>query len=159
MTFVVPFDGSDLAEVALVRAWEYGEAMDVDVVAISIISERKKYARRKGWIDEDEELDVDMVAKRLRDRVESLTPGVTFEYDVIREFPPAEGIAGRIERMALEYDPSLLFLGTDNIGRVATPLTSVGNFAGAAESYDIQLVRHRRPPSIEFLEPHPDFYG
>ena len=35
MTFVVPFDGSKLAEAALVRATEYGDVLDEDVVAVT----------------------------------------------------------------------------------------------------------------------------
>jgi len=37
MTLVVPFDGSDLAEAALVRATEFGSVFDEDVLAISVI--------------------------------------------------------------------------------------------------------------------------
>ena len=54
MTFVVPFDGSKLAKAALVRAVEYSTALEEDVTAVTVIPERKRYAREKGWIEENE---------------------------------------------------------------------------------------------------------
>lgn len=158
MAFVVPFDGSTLAEAALVRASEYGTAMEEDVVVVTIVPERKRYAREKGWIGEDEAYDVDRVVNQLRDRVRSLAPDATFEYEVIREFPPARGLADRIEDLALDHDPSILFLGTDNLGRIVTPLSSVGVYLSDEDVYDVYLVRQVSPPTIEFLEPHPEFY-
>lgn len=158
MTFIVPFDGTTLAEAALVRAFEYGNATGEEVVAVTVISERKRYAREKGWIDKDEPLDTDRIVDDLRQRVETLTPDATFEYEVIREFPPAEGIADRIKRLALDHDPSVLFLGTENLGRVVTPLSSVGTYVAAEDAYDVYLVRQVRPPELDFLDPHPEFY-
>jgi len=52
MTFVVPFDGSNLAEAALVGAVEYGTALQEDIAAVTVVPERKGYARQKGWIEE-----------------------------------------------------------------------------------------------------------
>ncbi|WP_049890321.1 universal stress protein [Natronorubrum sulfidifaciens] len=158
MTFVVPFDGSELAEAALVRAAEYGVALEEDVVAVTVVPERKRYAREKGWIGEDDAYDVSAVVDRLRARVESLTPEASFEFERIREFPPEARIAGHIERLALEHDPSVVFLGSDNVGRVVTPLTSVGVHIAGDETYDVFVVRQRTPPKLEAIEPHPEFY-
>jgi nucleotide-binding universal stress UspA family protein len=47
MAFVVPFDGSELAEAALVRAVEYGAALDEEIAAVVVVPERKQYAREK----------------------------------------------------------------------------------------------------------------
>ncbi|MFC4245405.1 universal stress protein [Natribaculum luteum] len=159
MTFVVPFDGSDLAEAALVRAVEYGTALDEDVVAVSVVPERKRYAREKGWIDDDESFDPDAVVDTLQAQVHALAPEATFDAEQIREFPPAEGIADRIERLAEEHDPSVLFLGSDNVGRVVTPLASVAVNVAADEPYDVHVVRHAAPPKVAELEPHPEFYS
>lgn len=141
MTFVVPFDASELAEAALERAVEYGRALDEEVAVVTVVPERKRYAIEKGWIDEDESFDVDAVVERLRDRVEALAPDASFEYDRIREFPPEAELADRVERLARKHDPSVLFLGTDNVGRVATPLTSVGAHVAAEEACDVHVVR------------------
>lgn len=159
MTFVVPFDGSELAEAALVRAVECSGALEEDVVAVTVVPERKRYAREKGWIDDGESYDVDAVVDRLRDQVRALAPDATFEYERIREFPPEDRIADHIERLMLQHDPSVVFLGSDNVGRVVTPLTSVGaHIAGKQSYYDVFIVRRPTPPKLESLEPHDAFY-
>jgi len=158
MTFVVPFDGSDLAEAALVRAVEYGRALDEDVTAIAVIPERKRYAREKGWIEDEESYDVEAVVERLGEQVQRLAPDASFEYERIREFPPEARLAGRIEQLVLEQDPSTVFLGSENVGRVVTPLTSVGVHLADEEAYDVVIVRQRAPPRVAALEPHEEFY-
>ncbi|RQG99587.1 universal stress protein [Natrarchaeobius oligotrophus] len=159
MTFAVPFDGTELAEAALVRAVEYGNALDEPVAAVTVVPERKRYAREKGWIDdEDESFDVEAVIERLRDRVHALAPSATFEYERIREFPPEERIADLVERLALRHDPSVVFLGSDNVGRVVTPLTSVGVHVAAERSYDVFIVRQLSPPGVDAVEAHTEFY-
>ena len=158
MTFVVPFDGSALAEAALVRALEYAAALGEDVVAVAVIPERTRYAREKGWIDEDEPYDVDAVVGALERRVEELAPEADFEYERIREYPPAEELAERVERLAAEHDPSVVFLGSENVGSVVTPVASVAARVAEEESYDVYIVRHAVPSKIESLEAHETFY-
>ncbi|QLG48136.1 universal stress protein [Natrinema halophilum] len=158
MTFVVPFDGSPLAEAALVRAAEYGDALEEFVTAVSVVPERKRYAREKGWIGDDETYDVDSVVEQLREQVRSIAPDATFEHERIREFPPESQLADHIERLVLDHDPSVVFLGSDNVGRVVTPLTSVGVHVAAEEAYDVFIVRHQHPPRLDAIEPHADFY-
>lgn len=158
MSLIVPFDGSRLAEAALVRASEYAAVLDKDVVTVTVLSERKQYAREKGWIGKDDPYDVEQIAEDLRERVLELVPDATFEHEIIREFPPAEGIADRIERLALEHDPSIVFLGTDNVGRIVTPISSVGMYVAADEIFEVYLVRNVQPPKLAMLDPHPNFY-
>lgn len=158
MTFVVPFDGSKLAEAALVRAVEYAAALDEDVVAVSVVPERTRYAREKGWIEADESYDVEAVIETLREQVETLAPDSSFDYERIREFPPEAEIADRVERLALAHDPSVVFLGSDNVGSIVTPLTSVGVHIAAEEAYDVFVVRQPGPPGVETIEPHAEFY-
>jgi nucleotide-binding universal stress UspA family protein len=149
MSFVVPFDGSELAETALGRAVEYGVTFEEPVTVVSVVPERTRYAREKGWIGDEEPLNVDHVVSTLRSRVRELAPEATFEYERIHEFPPEDRIADHIERVALRHDPSVLFLGSDNVGRVVTPLASVGVHLADEEDYDIYLVRHPAPPTGE----------
>ncbi|MFC6764756.1 universal stress protein [Natrinema soli] len=158
MAFVVPFDGSELAEAALVRAVEYGAALDEEIAAVVVVPERKQYAREKGWIDENEPYDVDAVVADLREQVQTLAPSAAFEFERIREFPPETRLADHIERLILNHDPSVVFLGSDNVGRIVTPLTSVGVHVAAEESYDVFIVRHRVPPKLDALKPHSEFY-
>ncbi|MFC6719041.1 universal stress protein [Natrialbaceae archaeon GCM10025810] len=158
MTFVVPFDGSELAEAALVRAVEYGGALDEEIAAVAVVPERKRYAREKGWIDEGEPYDVEAVVETLRGQVRELAPSASFEFERIREFPPETDLADHIERLIRNHDPSVVFLGSDNVGRVVTPLTSVGVHVAAEESYDVFIVRRATPPKLEAIDPHPEFY-
>jgi len=66
MTLVVPFDGSLLAEAALVRATEFGNVFDEDVLAVSIIKKgNTDYAREHGWIGQDEEFDMESIVSKL----------------------------------------------------------------------------------------------
>lgn len=194
MTFVVPFDGSELAVAALVRAVEYGTALEEDVTAVTVVPERKRYAKEKGWIDdgdgdsdsdgEDENevvidgeddsnnriesaeeidhtggsFDVEAVIDRLREQVASLAPRAAFDYERIREFPPEGEIANHVEQLALAHDPSVVFLGSENVGRIVTPLSSVGAHVAAEETYDVFIVRHVSPPDVHGVEPHAEFY-
>ncbi|NHN49389.1 universal stress protein [Halostella sp. JP-L12] len=151
MTFVVPFDGSEISAAALGRAVEYGSVLDEDTVAVSIVPERKRYAREKGWIREGETYDVDAVIEQLREQVSRLAPDATFEHERIREYPPSEEIADHIRRIAARHDPTVMFLGSENVGSVITPLTSVAANVAAEKTYDVYIVRHRSPPEIEEL--------
>ncbi|AGB17543.1 universal stress family protein [Halovivax ruber XH-70] len=158
MTFVVPFDGSDLAEAALVRAVEYGAALDVAVTAVTVVPERTRYAREKSWIGRDENYDPGRVVESLRGRVETLAPEASFDFERIREFPPEAEIAEHIGALALEHDPAVVFLGSDNVGRVVTPLASVGVHVAAEDDYDVFIVRRPSPPRIDAVERHDAFY-
>lgn len=158
MTFVVPFDGSEMAAAALARAVEYADALDEEVVAVSVVPERKKYAREKGWVGEDQEYDVDAVVRELRDQVTELAPDATFEHERIREYPPAREIAGRIANLAEQYEPTVVFLGSENVGSVVTPLTSIAANVAGDLTYDVHVVRHAAPPRLDGLDAHPDFY-
>ncbi|MWV38281.1 universal stress protein [Natrialba sp. INN-245] len=159
MTFVVPFDGSKLADTSLVRAVEFATALEEDVTAVTVVPERKRYAREKGWIEEGEPYDVEEVIETLRTRVNGLAPTATFDCERIREFPPEAQIAERIERLVRDHDPSVVFLGSENVGRVVTPLTSVGVHVAGDRSYDVYVVRQPHPVAIDAIEPHADFYS
>ena len=152
MSFVVPFDGSELAEAALTRAVQYGDALEETVVAVSVVPERKRYAREKGWIGADAPYDVEAAIETLRSQVLAIAPEVTFDYARIREYPPAGAIADHVERLALEHEPTVLVLGSDNVGSVVTPLSSVAATVAAEKRYDVYLVRHTEPPRLDALE-------
>jgi len=46
----------------------------------------------------------------------------------------------------------LVFLGSENAGRLVTALNSVGSSVAAGSGYDVLLVRECRPLGIEALE-------
>ncbi|ARS90987.1 universal stress protein [Natrarchaeobaculum aegyptiacum] len=151
MTFVVPYDGSPLADAALERAAAFGAALDEQVSVVSVVPERTRYAREKGWIDEDEPYDVDAVVEDLRTRALSIAADAAFAVERIREFPPGDRLAAHIERLVREQEPTVVFLGSDNVGRVVTPLTSVGVHVAGDEEYDVYVVRQSEQPRLEAL--------
>lgn len=155
--FMVPYDGTYLAESALVRATEYAGALDEDVIAVSVIPEDAGYARRKEWIDGDEAFAVRDVAGGLHRQVTDVTPEVSFRYERVDD-AAAETIADAIKAVAGEVYPSVVFLGSRNAGQVVTPLTSVAGNVGADTHYDVHIVRHRSPTPIQKIDSRAEFY-
>lgn len=158
MTFAVPYDGSELSKVALVRAGEYGKALEEDVVAVSVIPAGSDYALEKGWIDDRSEFDVDGVASQLMSEVTSFVPTAGFRYETLERRPPQGAVANAIRRMAHEVDAAVVFLGSDDAGQVVTPVTSVGGGVAADEEYDVHIVRSETPTDVAGLRIDSAFY-
>jgi len=166
MTLFVPFDGSDLAEAALVRATEFATVFDEPVVAATVIpSKNEDYASDHGWIDGDEGFDGRSVVASLNEQVTSLSPEATFRHEIVDRYAPSGYIANRIRKMARNADASMVFIGSENAGHLVTALSSVGANVAADESYDVVIVRNRSPTKIRRLRessPHrraeSDFY-
>jgi nucleotide-binding universal stress UspA family protein len=153
MTLVVPFDGSELAEAALVRATEFGNVFDERVLAVSVIPEgRTDYARDHGWIGQDEAFDLSAVVSTLHEQVTDLCPSANFRHVVVDRNAPAGSIATRLQKVAAEVDATMVFVGSEDAGRVVTAVSSVGGSVAADESYDVVIVRHRSPARIAKLE-------
>lgn len=155
--FMVPFDGSYLAESALVRAVEYADALDEDVLAVSVVPDDEAYARGKEWVTGDEEFAIRAVAGALHRQVTEVTPEVSFRYERAAD-AAAETIADTIKELAREVYPSVVFLGSRNAGQIVTPLTSVASTVGADAHYDVHIVRHRSPTPIQRIDEHAEFY-
>jgi nucleotide-binding universal stress UspA family protein len=166
MTLVVPFDGSDLAEAALVRATEFGIVFEEDVLAVSVIPKGdEEYARDHGWIEPNEDADVGTVVSRLHRQVTDLCPTANFRHRVVDKRAPAGEISKQLRTVAEREDASMVFVGSENAGHLVTSLSSVGSSVAAEESYDVVIVRDRSPAKIAKLEaasPHrkakSDFY-
>lgn len=168
MTFVVPFDGTDLSRSALASARLYSIAFEdstseivewllpeqpLDVVAISIIPESRRYAQRKGWIREDEDFNPREIAEELHKDVANITPNANFQYERIDGVASVGTISARIRQKAYELDASVLFIGSENAGRLVTPLSSVGHSIAADQRYDVHLVRKPIPePQLRKLK-------
>jgi len=166
MTLVVPFDGSDLAEAALVRATEFGSVFDEDVLAISVIPKgNNDYAREHGWIGQDEEFDLESVVSTLHEQVVNLCPSADFRHKVVDRYAPSGSISKRLRKVAREEDASMVFLGSENAGHLVSAVSSVGSSVAADEAYDVVIVRDRSPAKIAKLQnaspvknPKSDFY-
>ena len=166
MTLVVPFDGSALAEAALVRATEFGHVFEQDVLAVSVIPKGDvSYARERGWLGPSADFDLQSVVSTLHEQVTDLCPSSDFRHEVVDRYAPAGSIAKRLRTTAREEDVSMVFIGSENAGHLVTAVSSVGGNVAAGESYDVVIVRDRSPAKIARIRnasPHrkakSDFY-
>lgn len=143
MTLLVPFDGSPLAKAALGRAVQFGESLDEPVVAVSVVPQQNAvYARGKGWLDAGEPFDMDAVVARLRDRVAEQAPEATFRHEVVSRSAQSGTIARTLRRVARAVEAKIVFVGSENAGRLVTSLSSVGGNVASDPTYDVLIVRH-----------------
>ncbi|MEF8882339.1 MAG: universal stress protein [Halapricum sp.] len=149
MTLVVPFDGSNLAEAALIRATEFGIALDEPILVVTVIPQgNTRYAREKEWLGPDEEFDLEVVASRVHERVTRLAPGADFKPKLVDRYPTAGTISNRVRGVAKEADASMVFVGSENAGQIVTSLSSVGSGIATDQAYDVVIVRHYDPAEM-----------
>jgi len=142
MTFVVPFDGASRTKAALQRAATIGDALDESVVAVSVIPMNDPtYARQRGWLGSDEPFDLETVVRTLRERVHEIAPDATFEYERARRGASGNQIAKPIRKFAKRRDASMVFIGSENAGRLVTSQSSIGGRIATDGNYDVVLVR------------------
>jgi len=166
MTLLVPFDGSDLAEAALVRATEFGTVFDEDVLAVSVVPKgNADYARDRGWIGPDEAFDRTAVVSSLHTQVTDLCPSADFRHVVVDRYAPSGTISKELRRVARREDASMVFIGSENAGHLVRSVSSVGERVASDDAYDVVVVRQRAPAKIAKLRdasphrrPKSDFY-
>lgn len=164
MTFVVPFDGSDLAEAALVRASEFSTVLDERVLAVSAIPKNNAgYARERGWLEEGEPFERQSIVGRLHEQVTELAPEADYRHVIVGRFASSGTISNRLSKVAREEDASMVFIGSENAGRLVTAISSVGGAVASGETYDVVIIRNRAPSrvaSVRESSPHrkSDFY-
>jgi len=152
MTLVVPYDGSELSKTALIRASQFDTVFDQGVVAVSVVPRNNSsYARARGWISPDEQFDREVVVSHLRDSVDEIAPDATFTHLSVGRNAPAGTIANKIRQFAREQNASIVFIGSENAGRMVGSL-SVGSSVSAEQSYDTMIISHARPTKITELE-------
>ncbi|GGL29506.1 hypothetical protein GCM10009037_11500 [Halarchaeum grantii] len=150
MTLFVPYDGSDLARTALVRATEFSTVLDERVVAAAVIPEgNREYARERDWIGPTESFDLDAVVETLHTQVVSLAPQADFEHATVARFAPPGTVAGTLRDLADDADAAIVFIGSENAGDIVSTLGSVGAAVAAEDAYDVHIVRNRAPSKIE----------
>lgn len=146
MTFVVPFDGSDLATAALTRATAVGEVLDESVVVISVVrAGNAEYAREKGWLGDGEPFDEQRVVSGIREQVERLSPSADFRHTVVGRYAMDSEVGQALRRLAKEADATVVFVGSDNAGRIVSSLSSVGTNVATDTAYDVHIVRSTQP--------------
>lgn len=145
MTLLVPFDGTPLSETALERAVRFGDLTNEEILVVTVIPAEESYARERGWLDPDEPFDPDRLAKQFERRVGLLAPEAGFEAarpDEVENSTVTMDVIRTIRRIASDVDASILFVGSDNVGRISRPLASVGDPIAADQRYDVHIVRH-----------------
>ncbi|WP_135362835.1 universal stress protein [Halosimplex halophilum] len=147
MTYLVPFDGSALSEAALERATEFGDLTDTEVVALVVIPlDEREFAVERGWIDEDERYDPDDIESALEAKIRAVAPDATFRCerpeDVSSVASVTTDVVRTIRAVAEEVGAEIVFIGSENAGRVSTPVSSVGAPVSEDPRYDVHIVRH-----------------
>jgi nucleotide-binding universal stress UspA family protein len=147
MTLLVPYDGTDLADAALRRATEFGDALGQEVVAVTVLPVERSYAVHHEWVRPGESYEPDDVAAAFETRIRDVAPEATFRTNRLDDHGDSGrtvvmDIVATIREVAAELDAEILFVGSDNAGRVASPITSVGNPLSDSTTYDVHIVRH-----------------
>jgi nucleotide-binding universal stress UspA family protein len=142
VTFVVPYDGSELADAALLRASDLGAVLDERVLVVSVIPQGNAgYAKERNWLDPEEPFSTGAVVSALRERVAELSPDAEFRHALVDRHANRGSIANEIRRSARQEGASMVFIGSENAGRLFNSITSVGSSVAADRSYDVVLVR------------------
>ncbi|MEF8843480.1 MAG: universal stress protein [Haloarculaceae archaeon] len=145
MVLLVPFDGSELATAALDRAAEFAELTDEPLVVLSVVTDDERFARERGWVDVDEPYDPDAIAGHLEAAAREVAPDATFRReeptDASEMATTTLDVARTIRQVAHELDASVVFVGSENAGRVSTPIASVGSPVSEDPEYDVHIVR------------------
>jgi len=142
MTYVVAFDNSPLAETALRRAVTFADAVGEDVVAVTAIQRDPSLARERGWVDGDETFDVETAARNLTAAVTDVDPDVGFEYRALDAYAPRGRVSRTVRELAVDAGADVVFVGSDDAGRIVGGLASVGQSVSADDRYDVHIVRH-----------------
>lgn len=146
MVYLVPFDGSALSEAALVRAREFAEHTGREVIALTVIPPDEEYASERGWADADGSFDPEEVAARLEAEVADIAPNATFRWEETETVSTLASttmdVSRTIRKVAHEVESDVVFIGSENAGRVTAPVTSVGEPVSEDPAYDVFIVRH-----------------
>ncbi len=145
MSLLAPYDGSALARAAVRRATEFGDTSEL--IVVTVIPEDRQFALERGWIDDGESYDPAAIERRFAAEIEELAPAATFRVERPNFPTPAvatvhDEIARAIRMVAHEVGAEIVFVGSDNAGRVSTPVTSVGSPVSKDPDYDVHIVRH-----------------
>ncbi|QFU82998.1 universal stress protein [Natronorubrum aibiense] len=145
MTLLVPFDGSELARNALEKAATFGELLDEEVVALTVIPDDAEYARERGWITDGEPFDPETIEAGMKTRAADVAPEATVRTERVNSDEPTStsttNVVREIRRIAGEIDASVVFIGSENAGSVIAPQSSVGSPVANDQRYDVYVVR------------------
>ena len=81
--------------------------------------------------------------RQVHERVTDLVPSADFEHRTVDRYAPSGKISTEVTKMAEQEDASMVFIGSENAGRVVTSVTSVGGAVADDSNYDVVIVRNR----------------
>jgi len=146
MTLLVPFDGSELSVAALARATDFAEFTGENVLALTVVPDDPEYALSRNWLGPEDPFDPEAIAERLGKRVADIAPKAEFRYEIPEEVSSMASITTDVIRtiraVANEVGASVIFIGSENAGRVSSPVSSVGAPVSEDPSYDVYIIRH-----------------
>jgi len=153
MTLLVPYDGSALSKTALSRAQTFAEYTDDDLLALVVIPDEPGYAHRHGWLEPEDAFDVGVVERKLTQDVRDVAPDADVRAEFVENTEPTADtttvVVRTIKEVAGDVGARVVFVGSQNAGKVTRPLASVGGTVADDARYDVHIVRH---PDPEFVE-------
>jgi len=146
MTLLVPFDGSELSAAALERATDFAEFTGEDVLALTVVPDDPEYALSRNWLGPEAPFDPEAIAERLGERVADIAPEAEFRYETPEDVSSMASLTTDVIRtiraVAHEVEASVIFIGSENAGRVSSPVSSVGAPVSEDPGYDVYIIRH-----------------
>jgi len=153
MTLIVPFDGGELAQTALVRATQFNKVLDEEIVVVSVIPvNNNEYARQHDWIGSNETFDGQKIVTHLYDKVKKISPEAHFEHITVGRYAQAGTISVKLRNFAKQHEASIVFIGSENAGKIVQSVSSVGGGIAADRSYETMIIPHVQPTKIEEFE-------
>lgn len=139
MTYLVAFDGRPGSDSVLRRAAALATETDERLVVVSVLPTDRALAERYGLL-EDGGYDPEAAAERLRSAAAAVAPAAAFRAQRVDAYAGKGQIADEIGRVAREEDADVVFVGTDDPGRVVGPVSCVDDGIDDP-GYDVFVVR------------------
>jgi nucleotide-binding universal stress UspA family protein len=153
MTLLVPYDGSALSKTALSRGQTFAEYTDDDLLALVVIPDEPGYAHRHGWLEPEDTFDVGVVERKLTQEVGDVAPAADVRAEFVENTEPTADtttvVVRTIKEVAGDVGARIVFVGSQNAGKVTRPLASIGGTVADDARYDVHIVRH---PDPEFVD-------
>jgi nucleotide-binding universal stress UspA family protein len=153
MTLLVPYDGSALSKTALSRGQTFAEYTGDDLLALVVIPDEPGYAHRHGWLEPEDTFDVGVVERKLTQEIGDVAPAADVRAAFVENTEPTADtttvVVRTIKEVAGGVGARIVFVGSQNAGKVTRPLASIGGTVADDARYDVHIVRH---PDPEFVD-------
>lgn len=141
MTYLVAYDGSSSSEAALRRATAFAARTDDGLVTVSVLPTDDALAESYGFAA-DGEYDPAETAERMETAVRDVAPDADFRAERVDEYGGKGRIANRIAEVAADAGAEVVFVGSDDVGRVVRRIAAADEYGSDPGSgFDVFLVR------------------